>query len=149
MCLSVCVCVCVCPPLPSGRFRLVDDGNTPVGATEQIAFARSCPFLHPSLFILADVAYSQDSRCRTPYRAPELTVEIAGSAAEAARRRIYNQQLSSSRQKVEHAFSRVKHTFRQLQGTWTYSLSSLPLAFRAACLLCNWLARTRGLYRYN
>lgn len=124
----------------------MDAGNTPVGNSEMWAFRRSCPWLHPSLRMLADVAYSTDERCLCPYKAPSLTVEEAGSAAEADRRRQYNQQLSRVRQRVEHAFSRVKHTFRLLQAQWNYPLIHLPLAFRAACLLANWLLRTRDLY---
>jgi hypothetical protein len=129
-----------------GRFRVVDSGNTPVGSSENIAFVRCCPWLRPSLKILADVAYTADSRCLCPYRAPDLTVTASGSLAESMRRRYYNQRLSRSRQRIEHAFSRLKHTFRQLQAQWNMPLSQLPSAFRAAALLCNWLHRTRNLY---
>lgn len=109
-------------------------------------FVRCCPWLRPGLRMLADVAYSGDSRCRCPYRAPELTIAAAGSARAALSRRIYNQQLSRVRQKVEHAFSRVKHVFRLLQAQWPMPLSQLPSTFRAACLLANWLHRTRGFH---
>jgi len=77
---------------------------------------------------------------------PDLTVAAAGSAAEAHRRRLHNHRISSNRQLIEHQFSRVKHTFRQLQSSWQFPLIDLPKAFRAACLLANWLARTRQLY---
>lgn len=107
--------------------------------------ARVCPWLRPSLMLLADVAYGSDSRCLCPYKAPELAVGAAGNEREALRRRVYNQQLSRVRQKVEHAFSRLKHTFRQLQLQWQMPLSRLPATFRAAALLANWLHRTRGL----
>lgn len=130
----------------SGRFRLIDHGNYPVGSSENIAFCLLRPWLRPGLKLLADVAYTGDSSCRVPYKAPQLTVEAAGSAAEAARRRAYNQQLSSQRQRVEHSFARIKKTFRLLQSTWQLPLDQLPRTFRAAALLCNWLHRTRNLY---
>lgn len=101
---------------------------------------------HQSLRLLADVAYTYDDLCRCPYKAPYLTVEQAGSADEATRRRIYNQRLSRTRQRVEHAFSRLKHTFRLMQSTWNLPLDTLPDAFLAAALLCNWLHRERNLY---
>ena len=130
-----------------GRFRYVDWGNQSKGCSEVAAFykARSM-FLHPALFLLGDVAYRSDERCKTGYVARELTPAVAGSAAEAARRRAYNVALSSARQRVEHAFSRLKHTFRLLQATWNMPLERLPKTFRACCLLANWLARTRQLY---
>lgn len=131
-----------------GRFRVVDHGNAPVGTSENIAFTLCAPWLRPSLRLLADVAYTSDSRCRCPFKAPQLTVEAAGSAGEARRRRRYNQRLSSARQRVEHAFSRLKKTFRCMQASWDKPLDTLPRAFRAAALLCNWLARKRNLYTY-
>ena len=76
-----------------------------------------------------------------------MTVAAAGSPEEAARRRSYNQRLSSTRQRVEHAFSRLKRMFAVLHGTWNLDLQHLPHAVRAAALLCNWLARTRNLYK--
>jgi hypothetical protein len=137
----------VCSRACSGRFRYVDWGNQPKGCSEVAAFykARNM-FLHPALFLLGDVAYRSDERCKTGYVAKELTVPVAGSAAEAARRRAYNVALSSARQRVEHAFSRLKHTFRLLQATWNMPLERLPKTFRACCLLANWLGRTRQLY---
>jgi hypothetical protein len=129
----------------TGRFRVVDGGNPPTGAAEASVLARVCPWLRPPLVLLADVTYSSDSRCLCPYRSPELAVAAAGTAREAMRRRLYNQQLSRVRQKVEHSFSRLKHTFRQLQAQWPMPLSRLPATFRAAALLTNWLHRTRGL----
>lgn len=102
--------------------------------------------MRPQLRFLADVAYSAINVCRCPYRAPQLAVGAAGSAAEAQRRRRYNQKLSAARQRVEHAFSRLKHTFRLLQSTWNQPLGQLPRTFAACVLLCNWLARTRHLY---
>lgn len=150
--LTPSICSLMCAALlitPAGRFRCVDLGNTPVGSSEAIAFCKLCPWLRPTLRILGDVAYTSDSRCRVPYKSPQLRVANAGSAAEARRRQRYNQRLSSSRQRVEHAFSRLKHTFRLLQTTWNMPLSQLPRTFRAACLLCNWLARTRNLYTYD
>jgi hypothetical protein len=65
---------------------------------ENIAFVKMCPWLRPSLRILANVAYRKDSGCICPYMAPELTV---GSPAEAARRRAFNSRVSSNRQRVE------------------------------------------------
>lgn len=130
----------------SGRFRVVDTGNTPVGNSELAAFSRVCPWLRSSLHLLADVAYVSDSRCRCPYKAPLLTVESAGSFAAAQKRRAYNQRLSSTRQRVEHAFSRMKHTWRMLQSSWHFPLDQLPRTVRAAALLCNWLLRNRDLY---
>jgi hypothetical protein len=129
----------------SGRFRIVDGGNPPTGAAEASVLARVCPWLRSPLVLLADVAYTSDSRCLCPYKAPQLTIHAAGNAREALRRRLYNQQLSRVRKKVEHAFSRLKHTFRQLQAQWPMPLSRLPATFRAAALLTNWLHRTRGL----
>jgi histidinol-phosphate/aromatic aminotransferase/cobyric acid decarboxylase-like protein len=86
-------------------------------------------------------------RCRCPFKQPSLTVAAAaGSAAAALQRRHYNQRLSACRQRVEHAFSRMKKTFRQLQTVWQFPLHRLPAAFRAAALLCNWLQRERNLY---
>ena len=70
----------------AGRFRVVDGGNPPTGAAEATVFVRSCPWLRPGLRVLADVAYSGDtvSRCRCPYRAPELTVAAAHLMLDAA-----------------------------------------------------------------
>ena len=130
-----------------GRFRLLDNGNTPKGPNEAGNLARIRPDLRPNLKLLADVAYQGDSMCRCPYRNPQLTVGAAGSREEAARRRLYNQRLSSSRQRVEHAFSRLKRMFAVLHGTWNLELDQLSKAMRAAALLCNWIGRTRGLYK--
>lgn len=124
----------------------MDAGNAPLGGSENAAFIRSCPYLVPGVRLLADTAYHSDARCVCPHRMPELTVEAAGSIEEAERRRRVNHRISSSRQLIEHQFSRVKHTFRQLQSQWQFPLSDLPAAFRAACLLANWLARSRHLY---
>ena len=126
----------------------MDGGNPPTGAAEATVLSRICPWLRPSLRLLADVTYVSDSRCLCPYKAPELTVAGAGNARAALARRLYNQQLSRVRQKVEHAFSRLKHTFRLLQAQWQMPLSRLPSAFRAAALLTNWLHRTRGLHNH-
>lgn len=120
-----------------------------MGCSENIAFYLSCPWLRPGLKLLADVAYVRDERCVCPYKKPELTAEAAGSVREAAKRRRYNQRLSACRIKVEHAFSRLKHTFRLLQSTWQLPNAQLPRTFRAACLLCNWLSRTRRLYNIH
>jgi hypothetical protein len=117
----------------------VDAGNAPLGGSENAAFIRSCPYLVPGVKLLADTAYHSDARCVCPHRVPELTVEAAGSIEEAERRRRVNHRISSSRQLIEH-------TFRQLQSQWQFPLSDLPAAFRAACLLANWLARSRHLY---
>ena len=103
-------------------------------------------FLHPDLFLLGDVAYKLDTRCRTGYKNPELTIAKAGSAAEVDRRKAYNASLSSHRTRVEHSFSRVKHSWRLMQSTWNQPIASLPKAFRACCLLANWLRRKRNLY---
>jgi hypothetical protein len=129
----------------AGRFRFVDDGNTPLGCSELIALSRGCPFLHPSLRLLGDVAYHGDSRVRSPWRRPDLTVGKAGSSEAAEARRQYNMKLSKERVIVEHAFSRLKHTWRLLQVAWPYPMDELPRAVRAGCLLCNWLLRTRGI----
>jgi hypothetical protein len=61
-------------------------------------------FLRPGLFLMGDVAYVNDERCKTGYKAPQLDPARVG-AAEAARRRLYNQHLSALRIRVEHAFS--------------------------------------------
>jgi hypothetical protein len=126
----------------------VDEGNQPKGCSEVAAFYKARHmFLHPSLFLLGDVAYRSDERCKTGYVARELDAHAAGiTAAEAARRRAYNVALSSARQRVEHAFSRLKHTFRLLQASWPMAVERLPKTFRACCLLANWLGRTRQLY---
>ena len=130
-----------------GFIRYVDNGNSPKGGSESTALYRARDiFLHPDLFLLGDVAYHSDDRCRTGYRAPDLTLAKAGTAAEQARRLLFNQQLSAERQRVEHTFSRLKHTWRLLQATWNMDLARLAPTFRACCLLCNWLHHTRNLY---
>ena len=132
--------------LAAGRIRLIDDGNTPLGSSEAMALLRLLPFLRPGLKLLGDRAYGGDERCLTPYGTRDLSVASAGSVAEANRRRAYNQALSSVREKVEHTFSRVKRMWRMLDATWQMDLAELPRAFRAACLLSNWLAPARGLF---
>ena len=125
----------------------MDGGNQPRGCSEASAMYKSRKmFLHPDLFFLGDLAYVLDTRCRTGYKNPQLTIADAGSAAEVARRKAYNASLSSHRVRVEHSFSRVKHTWRLMQSTWNQPIADLPKAFRASCLLANWLRRTRNLY---
>ena len=111
-----------------------------------IAFNLCMPWLRPQLKLLADVAYKHHSRCRCPYKAPEMTVDAAGSADEARRRRAYNVLLSSERIKVEHAFGQLKRTWASMHETWKMPRSALPRAFRACALLCNWLNHQRGRF---
>jgi hypothetical protein len=125
---------------------VIDAGNTPLGNSESGAFSLFVPWLRPNLRLLADVAYSSVNVCVCPWRRPDLTVAAAGSVAEAYRRKRFNQRLSSCRVRVEHQFSRLKHTFRILQSQWNLPLDQLPRCFFACVLLCNWLARTRNLY---
>lgn len=119
-----------------------------MGSSESSALYKFQDFLHPSLFLLGDVAYRSDDRVVTGYRGPDIDPAAIGDPAEARRRRMFNARLSSERQRVEHTFSRIKHTWRLLQSTWNMSLERLPPTFRACCLLANWLLRTRGLYRH-
>jgi hypothetical protein len=67
-------------------------------------------------------------------------------AAVATQRRRYNARLSSLRIRVEHAFSRLKHTWQLLQATWKMPLDRLAPTLRAAVLLSNFLAVSRNLY---
>ncbi len=130
--------------LSSGRVRYVDGGNQPTGCSEVNAFYKARRvFLREPLRLLADVAYRADERCLTGYTERDMR----GPVAERQRRKAYNAALSSQRQRVEHAFSRIKHTWRILQSTWNMPLARLPATFRACALLANWLHRTRGLYR--
>ena len=102
-------------------------------------------FLRQPLRLLADVAYHTDERCLTGF----VERDMALPAAERARRMAFNARLSSERQKVEHTFARIKHTFRLLQTQWNMPLDRLPSTIRAAALLANWLHRKRGLGRNN
>lgn len=129
-----------------GRFRCIDGGNPPVGNSESSVSPTLIPWIHSSLRILADVAYQQVNVCRCPFKKPQLTVAAAGGVAAAYRRRRYNQRLSACRIRIEHAFSRLKHTWCCLKSAWNLPLSQLPRTFEACCLLCNWLARTRNLH---
>lgn len=131
----------------AGFIRYCDDGNSPLGGNESVAFSRSTRdlFIRPDLYLLGDSAYAYDSRCRTGYRADNLD-ETKFDQEEIKRRREYNVELSSIRIRVEHTFSRVKHTFRLLEQQWPFDLHRLAPTFRACCLLANWLHRTRNLY---
>lgn len=117
-----------------------------MGTSEMIAFNLCMPWLRPQLKLLADVAYKHHSRCCCPYKAPEMTVAEAGSAAEAQRRRTFNQNLSSERIKVEHAFGQLKRTWASMHETWKMPRNALPQAFRACALLCNWINHQRGKF---
>jgi len=130
----------------SGRIRYLDGGNSPRGGSELSAMVKARRvFLRPGLFLLGDVAYVNDERCKTGYKAPQLDPARVG-AAEAARRRLYNQRLSALRIRVEHAFSRLKHTWQLFQNEWKLPLDRLAPAFRACALLTNFLAVERDLY---
>ena len=73
--------------LVSGRFRYLDSGNSPRGGSELAALYKARDvFLRPGLFLMGDVAYVNDERCKTGYKAPQLDAARVG-AAEAARRR--------------------------------------------------------------
>lgn len=144
ICSSTCdtVAGCVLP----GRFRYLDSGNSPRGGSELAALYKARDlFLRPGLFLMGDVAYVNDERCKTGYKAPQLDPARVG-AVEAARRRLYNQHLSALRIRVEHAFSRLKHTWQLMQHAWKYPLERLPSTLRACALLANYLLVERGLY---
>lgn len=130
-----------------GRFRYVDAGNTPRGSSETAALylARDV-FLRRGLFLLADIAYTGDDRCKTGFRAAQLNPELVG-AQQAEDNRSYNSRLSSIRIRVEHAFSRLKHTWQILQSTWKMPLDRIIPTFRACCLLTNYLHRVRELHK--
>ena len=134
------------PPVCAGRIRYLDGGNQPKGCSEVAAFYKARRvFLRQPLRLLADVAYHTDERCLTGF----VERAMALPAAERARRMAFNARLSSERQKVEHTFSRIKHTFRLLQSQWNMPLDRLTSTIRAAALLANWLHRKRGLGRNN
>jgi hypothetical protein len=128
----------------AGLFRYVDRGNTPLGSSEAMAFAGAGTFLMQDLRILGDTAYRSDKRCRAPFIAPEYDPARIDAATCRARKN-YNHRHSNVRIKVEHAFSRVKHTWRLLQSQWRFPLARLPPTFLACCLLANWIHIERGL----
>jgi len=136
----------VCWSVAAGRFRYVDIGNSPRGSSEKGALylARSV-WLQPGLMLLGDAAYRGDERVRTAYRGADLLAGDVG-AAVARRNSEYNAVLHSCRVRVEHAFSRLKHTWQLLEARWNLPLYRLAPTFRACALLCNYLLRTRGLY---
>ena len=94
---------------------------------------------------MGDVAYTADDRVKTGWRGPDIDPARVGAAVASQRRR-YNQRLSSLRIRVEHAFSRPKHTWQLLQATWKMPLDRLALTVRACALLSNYVARSRNLY---
>ena len=130
----------------SGRIRYLDDGNSPKGGSEMAALIKARNvFIRPGLFLLGDVAYVNDERCKTGYKAPQMDPAVVG-AAVAAQRRLYNQRLSALRIRVEHTFSRLKHTWQLFQHAWKQPLERLAPSLRAAALLTNFTAVERGLY---
>jgi hypothetical protein len=129
----------------SGRFRYVDIGNSPKGGSENaaLALARSL-FIRPDLFLLGDAAYRSDDRVKTAYGPNDLNPAIVGPGPAAAHL-LFNQRMHAVRIRVEHAFSRVKHTWRLMESQWRMPLERLAPTFRACCLLANYLLRVRGL----
>jgi hypothetical protein len=142
--LLIVVCAALALWVAAGLFRYVDRGNTPLGSSEAMALAGADVFLMQDLRILGDTAYLSDKRCRAPYIAPEYDPARVDAATCRARKE-YNHRHSNARIRVEHAFSRVKHTWRLLQSQWRFPLARLPPTFRACCLLANWLHIERGL----
>lgn len=124
----------------AGFFRYVDNGNTPTGTSEASALAAAPIFFTPGALLLGDSAYRHDARCMCPY----VGADLQGPNGPA--HRSFGRRLSNQRIRVEHAFSRVKHTWRLLESQWQYSLDRLPKTFRAACLLANFLHVERKLY---
>jgi len=143
---TVCSSIALLAVRVSGRFRYLDSGNSPRGGSELAALYKARGvFLRPGLYLMGDVAYVSDERCKTGYKAPQLDPARVG-AAEAARRRLYNQHLSALRIRVEHAFSRLKHSWQLMQQAWKFPLERLPSTLRACALLANYLLVERGLY---
>jgi len=129
--------------------RYIDGGNQPKGCSEVAAFFKARHvFLRQPLRLLADVAYRTDERCLTGYSKAAMRERI-GRGYRLQNMLAYNARLSSARMRVEHTFSRIKHTFRLLQSQWNMPIERLPATVRACALLANWLHRTRGLYDYD
>jgi hypothetical protein len=97
------------------------------------------------LSLLGDVAYTADSRVKTGWRGPDIDPARVGAVLAAQRRR-FNQRLSSLRIRVEHAFSRLKHTWQLLEATWSMPRDRLAPTVRACALLANYLVIERNLY---
>jgi hypothetical protein len=130
----------------TGFFRYVDRGNTPLGSSEAMALAgaQHIPLI-PDLRLLGDTAYRSDERCLCPFNAREYDPARV-DAATCEQRKSFNHRHSNVRIRVEHAFSRLKHSWQLLAGPWRYPLHRLPDTFRACCLLANWLHIKRNLY---
>ena len=94
---------------------------------------------------MGDVAYVNDERCVTGWKAPQMDPAVVGVAVAHQRRR-YNQRLSALRIRVEHAFSRLKHTWHLLEAVWNMPLSRLASTVRACALLSNFLHVNRDLH---
>jgi hypothetical protein len=127
---------------------------------------RVCVFCHSALcslclkvFLIGDGAYDGDSRVLVPYRGNDLD----------ERQRRFNKVLRSERFLVEWVIGRVRTTWFVLAGSpvlvvacslvatvhcarrrllngdsvWRWRVSRIEPTLRAACLLCNYLWRTR------
>ena len=129
----------------TGKIRYCDDGTQPRRQSDQNSIARSRLFLPPGLYLLGDGHYHEDVRCLTPYRYDELR---SPHVTNVDRRRMiqYNKSLRSQRILIEWIFSRIRGYFGIFDAKFTYHVSQLPRAFRAACVLYNYISRVRDVW---
>jgi hypothetical protein len=93
--------------------------------------------------LLGDGIYAGDDRVITPWRFADL---VSDNLLSAHMKRAYNRTLRRERVLVEWVIGRVVTRFKVLHKscTWTLAPSRMSDVMRAACLLSNFLFRTRG-----
>jgi hypothetical protein len=123
-----------------GRIRYCDGGVPPRRQSDQASLGRAHLVLPSDLFILGDGHYHNDNRCKTPFRLEELSA-YTGNTRERMLR--YNRSLRSQRILIEWIFSRIRGYFGIFDAKFTYDVHCLPTAFRAGCLLYNYISRVR------
>jgi hypothetical protein len=127
----------------TGRIRYVDGGAPPRRQSDQSSLGRAHLILPSDIFILGDGHYHNDNRCKTPFRYDELS-QVSGSSRDRMLR--YNRSLRSQRILIEWIFSRIRGYFGIFDNKFTYDVRCLPTAFRAACLLYNYISRIRNVW---
>ena len=123
-----------------GKIRYCDNGVPPRRQSDQASMSRTHLALPSDIFLLGDGHYREDSRCRAPYTYGQLASPLV-SAADRQTMITYNKLLRSQRILIEWIFSRIRGHFGIFDVRFTYHVSQLPRAFRAACLLYNYLCR--------
>ena len=123
-----------------GKIRYCDNGVPPRRQSDQASMGRTRLALPSDIFLLHDGHYREDSRCHALYTYGQLASPLL-SVVDRQSMIDYNKLLRSQRILIEWVFSRIRGHFGIFDARFTYHVSQLPRAFRAACLVYNHLCR--------